>query len=95
MTTVYINLPDENAQEAQRAGLLTPATLERILREYLQAHKTDDLFAAMDRVAAIEEPAMTPEEVSEELHAMRAVLDTNVVASGLLWDGAPRHLLRA
>lgn len=26
---------------------------------------------------------------------MRLVLDTNVVASALLWDGAPRQLLRA
>jgi hypothetical protein len=26
---------------------------------------------------------------------VRAVLDTNVVASGLLWDGAPRQLLLA
>lgn len=26
---------------------------------------------------------------------MRAVLDTNVVASGLLWGGAPRQLLQA
>lgn len=26
---------------------------------------------------------------------MRLVLDTNVVASGMLWDGAPRRLLKA
>ena len=26
---------------------------------------------------------------------MRLVLDTNIVVSGLLWDGAPRRLLRA
>jgi hypothetical protein len=72
MTTVQIDLPDQLAHEAQRAGLLDPATLERILREYLNSRKTDELFAAMDRMAALEEPAMTPEEVSEELHAMRA-----------------------
>ena len=72
MTPVQINLPDQLAQEAQHAGLLTPATLERILREYLKTRKTDELFAAMDCMAAVEEPAMTPEEVSEALHAMRA-----------------------
>lgn len=72
MTTVQINLPDQLAQEAQRAGLLTPATLERILREYLKSRKVDELFAAMDRMAAVAEPAMTPEEVAEELHALRA-----------------------
>jgi Arc/MetJ family transcription regulator len=72
MTTVQINLPDQLAQEAQRAGLLTSAALERMLREYLKTRKTDELFAAMDRMAAVEVPAMTPEEISEELHAMRA-----------------------
>jgi Arc/MetJ family transcription regulator len=72
MTTIQINLPDQLVQEAQRAGLLTPATLERILREYLKTSMTDELFAAMDRMAAVEEPAMSPEEIAEELHAMRA-----------------------
>jgi len=72
MTTVQINIPDQLAQEAQRAGLLTPATLERMLREYLKTRKLDELFDAMDRMAAVEEPAMSPEEIAEELHAMRA-----------------------
>ena len=72
MTKVQINLPDQLAQEAQHAGLLAPATLERILREYLKKRKTDELFAAMERMAAVEEPAMTPEEIAEELHRMRA-----------------------
>lgn len=72
MTKVQINLPDQLAQEAQHAGLLTPATLERILREHLKNRKTDELFAAMERMAAVEEPAMTPEEIAEELHIMRA-----------------------
>ncbi len=72
MTTVQINIPDQLAQEAQRAGLLTPATLERMLREYLKTRKLDELFDAIDRMAAVEEPAMSPEEIAEELHAMRA-----------------------
>ena len=72
MTTIEINLPDQLAQEAQRAGLLTPLTLERILRQYLDDRKADELFSAMDRMAAVDEPAMTPEEIAEELHTMRA-----------------------
>ena len=72
MTTVQINLPDQLAQEAQRAGLLTPVMIERILREYLKVHKTDELFAAMERMAAVDEPAMAPEQVADELHAMRS-----------------------
>ena len=72
MSELKITLPDALAKEAGAAGLLAPAALERILREYLKTRKTDELFAAMDRMAAVEEPAMTPEEISEELHAMRA-----------------------
>lgn len=72
MTTVQISLPDKLAQEAERAGLLAPAALELILSEFLKTRKIDELFAAMDRMAGIEEPAMTPEEIAEELHVMRA-----------------------
>jgi hypothetical protein len=72
MATVQIILPDQLAQEAQRAGLLTPAALERILREMLKSKKAEELFAAMERMAATPEPAMTPEEVADELHALRA-----------------------
>jgi len=73
MTTVQINLPDQLAQEAQRAGLLSPAMLERWLRDQLSAQRADELFAAMDRMAAVDEPAvMSPEEVAQEIAAMRA-----------------------
>ena len=73
MTTVQITLPDQLAQEAQRAGLLTSATMERILREQLKASQSAELFSAMDRMAAIDSPAaMSPEEAAEEIRAMRA-----------------------
>jgi len=73
MTTVQITLPDQLVQEAQRAGLLSPRAIERWLREQLKARHADELFAAMDRMAAVDEPAvMSPEEVSEEVRVMRA-----------------------
>lgn len=73
MTTIQITLPDQLAQEAQRAGLLSPARVERWLREQLQAQQVDELFAAMDRMAAVDEPIeMSPEEVAAEIAAMRA-----------------------
>lgn len=72
MTTVQITLPDQLAQEAQRAGLLSQAALEKLLREQLQAQRRDEFFAAMERMAQVEEPpAMSPEEVAEEIRAMR------------------------
>jgi len=73
MTTVEITLPDQLVQEAQRAGLLSSARLERWLRDQLKAQCVDDLFVAMDRMAAVDEPAvMSPVEVATEIAAMRA-----------------------
>jgi hypothetical protein len=73
MTTVKITLPDELAQEAQRAGLLSPEFIAKWLREQLRAQRVDRLFAAMDRMGAANDPAiMSPEAVAEELAAMRA-----------------------
>ena len=73
MTTVQITLPDQLAQEAQRAGLLSSARLELWLRDQLKTQRVDELFAAMDRMAAVDEPAvMSPEEVAQEIANMRA-----------------------
>ncbi len=73
MTTLQITLPDQLAQEAQRAGLLSPPVLEKLLREQLQVKHLDEFFAAMERMVQVTEPpAMSPEEVAEEIRAMRA-----------------------
>lgn len=73
MTTVEITLPDELAQEARRAGLLSPERIEALLREQLKAERVDELFAAMERMHRVQGPAaMSPEEVAVEIAAMRA-----------------------
>lgn len=72
MTTVQITLPDQLAQEAQSAGLLSSTRLEQWLREQLRTQRVDELFTAIDRMSAIDEPAaMSPHEVAEEIAAMR------------------------
>ena len=73
MTTVRITLPDQLAQEAQQAGLLSPELLEKWLREQLRTHRMDQLFSAMDRMSVVDDPAiMSPETVAAEIAAMRA-----------------------
>jgi hypothetical protein len=73
MTTIQITLPDQLVQEAQQAGLLSPQLLEKWLRDQLRAQRVDQLFSAMDRMDAVKEPTiMSPEEVAEEIAAMRA-----------------------
>jgi len=73
MTTVQITLPDQLAQEAQRAGLLSTARLEQWLRDQLKEQHVDQLFSAIDRMAGVDEPAvMSAEDVAQEIAAMRA-----------------------
>lgn len=73
MTTVQVTLPDQLAQEAERAGLLSSPALEEWLRRQLKAKAAEELLAALDRMDAVDDPSyMSPEEVAEEIKAMRA-----------------------
>ena len=72
MTIVQITLPDQLAQEAQRAGLLSPARIEQLLREELKAQRVNQLFAATERMDRVAPAAMSPEEVAAEIATMRA-----------------------
>ena len=73
MTTIHLTLPDQLAEEARNAGLLTSARLEQWLREQLKNQHMDELFSAMDRMSAVDEPSpLSPEEVALEIAALRA-----------------------
>ncbi len=73
MTTLQITLPDQLAQEARRAGLLSPERLERWLRDQLKEQRVDELFLAMDRMAEVDAPAvMSPDDLAREIAAMRS-----------------------
>ena len=73
MTTVQLTLPDQLAQEAQQAGLLSPYAVEEWLRKQLRAKAAEELVAMLDKLdAAGNDDYMSPEEVAEEIRAMRA-----------------------
>ena len=73
MTTIQIDLPDQLAQEAEQAGLLSPESLEKLLRDQLKAKRFDELTAAIGRMSAEDDPEyMSLEEIAEEVRAMRA-----------------------
>ncbi len=72
MTTIQIQLPDDLAQDAQAAGLLTPDAIERLLRERLRRQAGDALQAMWNRMPVEE---LTPEiekMIDEEVQAVRA-----------------------
>ena len=72
MTTVQISLPDKLARDAEKAGLLAPDFVERLLREELKTRRLSELFAEMDKTSDNNDlPYMSPEEIAEEIKAMR------------------------
>ena len=72
MTELTLSLPDDLAREAEEAGLLAPEVLEQLLREAVRRRALAELKQAMDRMAAVEGPVLTPEEIQEEIRAARA-----------------------
>jgi hypothetical protein len=74
MTTLEfkLTLPDPLAQEAQAVGLLTPEALERLLREEIRRRRTERLFDAADRLAALPAAPLSEQEVRAEIRAARA-----------------------
>ena len=72
MTTVQISLPDQLAQEAQNAGLLSQEAIEQMVREAVRRRALGELDAAMQRAAAAPGSAMTPDEIQQEIRAARA-----------------------
>lgn len=48
-------------------------SIEPLIREAVRRKYVNELFDAMNRMAAVDEPAiMSPEEVADEVRAMRA-----------------------
>ena len=67
-----LTLPDHLAQEAGKAGLLTPEAIERLLRDEVRRRAVDKMFVAADQLAGIELPPLTEHEVETEIAAARA-----------------------
>lgn len=70
--TIELDLPDQLAEDARNAGLLSPAAIEALLREQLKRRGVGELLEMADRLAAVDLPPMTDEEVQAEVDAVRA-----------------------
>ena len=66
-----LSLPENLRQEAEKAGLLTPKAIESLLRQEIRRRRTDGLFAAADRLAALDVPALTDTEIESEIRKAR------------------------
>lgn len=66
-------LPDDLAREAETCGLLTPDSLESLLRtELSRRRRIGHLFDAADRLARLPAPPLTEAEVEAEIQAVRS-----------------------
>ena len=72
MTTVQINLSDQLAQEAQRAGLLSEVAIEKLLRAALRSDRIERMTQTREQLSAQPLPPMSPEEIQAEIDAYRA-----------------------
>ena len=69
---IKLDLSESLAQEAKNKGLLEPPAVERILRAELKRNRVEQLFAAADRLAAQNQPALTEAEIQAARTQRRA-----------------------
>lgn len=66
-----LSLSEKLRQEAEKVGLLTPKAIEQLLREEIRCRRADNFFAAADRLAALDLPALSDAEVEAEIQKAR------------------------
>ena len=75
MTTyeLKLDLPDMLARDAESIGLLTSQSIVRLLAAEVERQKRlQQLFGAADRLAALDLPPMSDDDVESEISAARA-----------------------
>ncbi len=68
---IKLSLPEALLKDAQSAGLLSPTVIERLLQEEVRRRRVGNLFAAMDRLVAVDLPPLTNKEIAEEIRLAR------------------------
>lgn len=74
MTTLELklNLPEHLAKDASQMGLLSPDSLQHLLREAVRSRRLAKLELARQRVAEAGIEPLSLEEIQEEVDAVRA-----------------------
>lgn len=67
-----VKLPDELAQRARSAGLLTDSAIQRLLEEAMRREAGRRLLQVAERLQAAGVPPMSEDEVVAEVTAARA-----------------------
>lgn len=71
MATLELELPDQLARDARKAGLLSAKAIEELLREAIRKRAAQEFLAVAHRVATARIPPMSEEEIQAEVNAVR------------------------
>lgn len=71
MISLKISIPDDLASDVAELGLLKPEKITEILRAEVRKLALDHLLGIADKLAALGDTPMSPEEVQEEIRAYR------------------------
>ena len=72
MTELMVKLPDELAQRAKSAGLLTDSAIQRLLEEAMRREAGQRLLHVAQRLQAAGVEPMSEDEIVAEVKAARA-----------------------
>lgn len=72
MTKLVVKLPDELAQRAERAGLLSDSAIQRLLEDAMRREAGRKLLEAAARVQASGIAPMSDEQIVAEVKEVRA-----------------------
>ena len=74
MTTITLTLtmPDELAEQAQEAGLLSSPALLQLIRREVRERRVDRFFQVADRLTALDASPLTDADLSAEIAAARS-----------------------
>ena len=82
MTELTVTLPDDLAQKAREAGLLSPEGIERTLRDALKREAGRKLLEIGKSMQAANLRPMSEEEIQAEVDAVRAARRAKRDAAG-------------
>jgi hypothetical protein len=82
MTELVIRLPDELAQRARRAGLLSDAAIQELLEEAMRRRAGRRLLDVAQHIQAAGIEPMSMEEIDAEVKAVRAERRAREAQSG-------------
>ncbi|WP_256081199.1 hypothetical protein [Massilia sp. YIM B04103] len=77
MASIQLTLPDDLTEQAAEFGLLDSSAIADLLRAEIRRRAFDDLLSVADKLAALNLPPMSEQEIQAEIDAVRAAHTMN------------------